>query len=83
LSFSLLTNTVLVKMAMSEEEVQQQLHNMVNFIHKEAQEKAQEIRIKAEEEYNIEKTTIVQEQKKKINAEFEEKMKKVETSRKM
>jgi len=52
-------------MAMSEDEVQQQLHNMVNFIHKEAQEKAQEIRIKAEEEYNIEKTNIVQEQKKK------------------
>ena len=70
-------------MAMSEEEVQAQLHNMVNFIHKEAQEKAQEIRIKAEEEYNIEKTNIVQEQKKKINSEFEEKMKKVEVSRKI
>ena len=70
-------------MAMSDDEVQRQLKQMVNFILKEAEEKAREIKIKAEEEFNIEKQRIVQEKKLKIQKEFERKEKQLESQNKM
>ena len=39
--------------------MKQQIAQMVQFINQEAQEKAQEIKLKAEEEYNIEKLRMV------------------------
>lgn len=42
-------------MALSEQDVQKQLKHMINFIDQEANEKAEEIDAKAEEEFNIEK----------------------------
>ena len=44
---------------MQDSEVKQQIAQMVQFINQEAQEKAQEIKLKAEEEYNIEKLRMV------------------------
>merc|ERR1711988_313272 len=70
-------------MAMSDDEVQRQLKQMVNFILKEAEEKAREIKIKAEEEFNIEKQRIVQEKKLKIQKEFERKEKQLESQNKI
>jgi len=70
-------------MAMNDEEVKKQLNQMVNFILKEANEKAKEIQVKAEEEFNIEKQRIVQAERVKITKEYERKEKQVEVKRKM
>ncbi|EKX35382.1 vacuolar ATP synthase subunit [Guillardia theta CCMP2712] len=56
---------------------------MVSFIKQEAQEKAQEINIKAEEEFNIEKLRLVEEQKVKVKAEFDRKLKQVEIQKRI
>jgi V-type H+-transporting ATPase subunit E len=68
---------------MNNEIVAKQLDNMVNFIKKEAEEKASEILAKAEEEFIIEKNKRVQAQKLKIMKEFERKEKQVEVQNKM
>lgn len=65
------------------DEVDKQLNNMIQFIHEEAREKSEEIRLKAEEEFSVEKTNLIQAQKEQINLEFEEKLKKLETQRKI
>eukprot|EP01102_Stenamoeba_stenopodia_P012070 TRINITY_DN3768_c0_g1_i1.p1 TRINITY_DN3768_c0_g1~~TRINITY_DN3768_c0_g1_i1.p1 ORF type:complete len:225 (+),score=82.93 TRINITY_DN3768_c0_g1_i1:87-761(+) len=70
-------------MAMNDEEVRKQLTQMVNFILKEANEKAKEIQVKAEEEFNIEKQRIVQAERVKITKEYERKEKQVEVKRKI
>lgn len=56
---------------------------MVAFIEQEANEKAEEIEAKAEEEFNIEKGRLVQEQRLKIFEFFEKKEKQVELKRRM
>lgn len=56
---------------------------MVSFIEQEAAEKANEILVKAEEEFNIEKGRIVQQEKLKVMSLYEKKEKQVETQRKM
>jgi len=66
-----------------EEEVKNQLRQMCNFILKEAIEKAEEIRVKAEEEFNIEKQKILQAEKIKIMKDFERKEKQVEVQKKI
>eukprot|EP01104_Vermistella_antarctica_P017446 TRINITY_DN617_c2_g1_i1.p1 TRINITY_DN617_c2_g1~~TRINITY_DN617_c2_g1_i1.p1 ORF type:complete len:255 (+),score=101.78 TRINITY_DN617_c2_g1_i1:61-765(+) len=70
-------------MAMSDEDVKKQLQQMVNFILREAEEKKMEILVKAEEEFNIEKQRLVQEEKVKIMKEFERKEKTAETKKKI
>jgi len=70
-------------MALSEADVTKQLQQMINFIKKEAEEKASEIRVKTDAEFNIEKQNIIQAEKKKINAEFERKTKAIEVKRKI
>jgi len=70
-------------MAKSGEEVERQLRNMISFIIAEAEEKAKEINVRAEEEFNIEKTSIVQEEKKRINEEYAQRMKLVEVQKKI
>ncbi|KAG7195368.1 V-ATPase V1 sector subunit E [Scheffersomyces spartinae] len=49
---------------------------MKAFIEKEAQEKAKEIRLKADEEYEIEKSSIVRSESAAIDSSFEQKLKK-------
>ena len=70
-------------MAKSPEEVEKQLQNMISFIKAEALEKAKEITVRAEEEYAIEKTNIVQEEKKRINEDYEQRLKQVDVLKKM
>ncbi|XP_010541394.1 PREDICTED: V-type proton ATPase subunit E1-like [Tarenaya hassleriana] len=68
---------------MNDEDVSRQLLQMVRFIRQEAEEKANEIAIAAEEEFNIEKLQLVEAEKKKIRQEFEKKEKQVEIRKKI
>lgn len=52
-------------MALSDADVQKQIKHMMAFIEQEANEKAEEIDAKAEEEFNIEKGRLVQQQRLK------------------
>eukprot|EP00055_Hartaetosiga_balthica_P015157 m.87842 g.87842 ORF g.87842 m.87842 type:complete len:227 (+) comp8791_c6_seq1:1955-2635(+) len=70
-------------MSLNTDQVNQQIDHMIKFIESEAQEKADEIRAKTEEEFNIEKARLVQEEKVKITNQFERKKKLVETQRKI
>ncbi len=56
-----------------------QIKHMMAFIEQEANEKAEEIDAKAEEEFNIEKGRLVQQQRLKIMEHFERKEKQVRT----
>lgn len=56
---------------------------MMDFIEQEATEKAEEIDAKAEEEFNIEKGRLVQQQRTKILEYYEKKEKQVELQRKI
>ena len=56
---------------------------MVQFIHQEAKEKAAEIKLRADEEFNIEKLKMVEAEKMKIRAEYERKEKQVEVQKRM
>ncbi|KAG6581117.1 V-type proton ATPase subunit E, partial [Cucurbita argyrosperma subsp. sororia] len=56
---------------------------MVRFIRQEAEEKANEISVSAEEEFNIEKLQLVEAEKKKIRQEYEKKEKQVEIRKKI
>ncbi|KAJ0985387.1 hypothetical protein J5N97_003743 [Dioscorea zingiberensis] len=56
---------------------------MVRFIRQEAEEKANEISVSAEEEFNIEKLQLVEAEKRKIRQEYERKEKQVEVRRKI
>ncbi|KAL6077606.1 V-type proton ATPase subunit E [Balamuthia mandrillaris] len=68
---------------MNPEQVKKQLSNMESFILKEAQEKKEEIEAKAEEEFTIEKTRLVQAEKLKIRKEYERKEKQVVVQQKI
>merc|ERR1712137_483481 len=72
-----------VHMAKTGDEVEKQLANMISFIRAEADEKAREINFRAEEEFNIEKARIVQEEKKRINEDYAQRMKLVEVQKKI
>ena len=56
---------------------------MVQFIHQEAKEKAAEIKLKTDEEFNIEKLRMVEAEKQKIRADYERKEKQVEVQKRM
>jgi V-type H+-transporting ATPase subunit E len=68
---------------MDEDEVQKQLDHMVKFIYKEADEKANEITAKALEEFSIEKSRLVREERVRITKEFEKKEKQIEVQKKI
>uniref|UniRef100_A0A7E4VJW1 V-type proton ATPase subunit E n=1 Tax=Panagrellus redivivus TaxID=6233 RepID=A0A7E4VJW1_PANRE len=70
-------------MGISDNDVQKQLRHMMAFIEQEANEKAEEIDAKAEEEFNMEKGRLVQQQRTKILEFFEKKEKQVELQRKI
>ncbi|KAF8362244.1 vha-8, partial [Pristionchus pacificus] len=72
-----------ITMGISDNDVQKQLRHMMAFIEQEANEKAEEIDAKAEEEFNIEKGRLVQQQRTKIMEFYEKKEKQVELQRKI
>lgn len=57
-------------------QVNDELNKMQAFIRKEAEEKAREIQLKADQEYEIEKTSIVRNETSNIDSNFENKLKK-------
>jgi len=70
-------------MGISDNDVQKQLRHMMSFIEQEANEKAEEIDAKAEEEFNMEKGRLVQQQRQKIMEYYEKKEKQVDLQRKI
>ncbi|KAI0224485.1 V-type proton ATPase subunit E 1 [Lamellibrachia satsuma] len=70
-------------MALSDADVQKQIKHMMAFIDQEANEKAEEIDAKAEEEFNIEKGRLVQQQRLKIMEYYERKEKQIELQKKI
>eukprot|EP01135_Chromosphaera_perkinsii_P002955 Nk52_evm66s230 gene=Nk52_evmTU66s230 len=70
-------------MALNDSEVNKQIQHMVAFIEQEAAEKANEINVKAEEEFNIEKIRLVQQEKLKISEAYEKKEKLVDVQKKI
>ncbi|KAL7287631.1 V-type proton ATPase subunit E [Trichogramma pretiosum] len=70
-------------MSLSDADVQKQIKHMMAFIEQEANEKAEEIDAKAEEEFNIEKGRLVQQQRLKIMEYYEKKEKQVELQKKI
>ncbi|CAK9173848.1 unnamed protein product [Ilex paraguariensis] len=68
---------------MNDADVSKQIQQMVRFIRQEAEEKANEISVSAEEEFNIEKLQLVEAEKKKIRQEYERKEKQVEVRKKI
>ncbi|KAK9143919.1 hypothetical protein Syun_013319 [Stephania yunnanensis] len=68
---------------MNDADVSKQIQQMVRFIRQEAEEKANEINVSAEEEFNIEKLQLVEAEKKKIRQEYERKEKQVEVRKKI
>jgi len=68
---------------LSQEQVNKQIDNMVQFIKREGTEKAEEIRLKAEEEFNIEKLRLIQSEKDKLTAAYDLKKKQAEIKKKI
>ncbi|GJR90596.1 V-type proton ATPase subunit E-like protein [Tanacetum coccineum] len=68
---------------MNDGDVSKQIEQMVRFIRQEADEKANEISVSAEEEFNIEKLQLLEVEKKKIRQEYERKQKQVEVRKKI
>mmetsp|Transcript_48770 Transcript_48770/g.119431 ORF Transcript_48770/g.119431 Transcript_48770/m.119431 type:complete len:221 (-) Transcript_48770:152-814(-) len=68
---------------MNDQQVKQQIQQMVSFIRQEADEKANEIRVKAEEDFNIRKLTAVEAAREKIRVEFDRKAKQIEVEQKV
>lgn len=70
-------------MALSDADVQKQIKHMMAFIDQEANEKAEEVDAKAEEEFNIEKGRLVHQQRIKIMEAYEKKEKQIELQKKI
>ncbi|GAX82621.1 hypothetical protein CEUSTIGMA_g10047.t1 [Chlamydomonas eustigma] len=68
---------------MNEAEVERQIEQMVKFIRQEAEEKANEIKVSAEEEFNLEKLQLVEQEKAKIRKEYERREGQVEVKKKI
>jgi len=68
---------------LKDEDVQKQLKQMVAFIMKEANEKSDEIQVKAKEEFNIERQRLLQAEKLKLSKEFEKKEKQLDVNKKI
>jgi len=68
---------------MNDDEVLSEMNKMVAFIKQEALEKAREIRVKADEEFAIEKAKLVKQEQQAIDAQHEKKRKGSEVSQKI
>jgi len=70
-------------MGLNDAEVKKQIDHMIAFIDQEANEKVDEINAKADEEFEIEKSRLVQQQRQKIISAYERKEKHLEQQRKV
>lgn len=70
-------------MGLNDAEVKKQIDHMIAFIDQEANEKVDEINAKADEEFEIEKSRLVQQQRQKIITVYERKEKQLEQQRKV
>ncbi|EEB87385.1 hypothetical protein MPER_15274 [Moniliophthora perniciosa FA553] len=68
---------------LNDDEVLNELNKMVAFIKQEALEKAREIKIKADEEFAIEKAKLVKQEQQAIDAQYEKKLKGAEVAQKI
>ncbi|KAJ7198741.1 ATPase, V1/A1 complex, subunit E [Mycena pura] len=68
---------------MNDDEVLNEMNKMVAFIKQEAMEKAREIRVKADEEFAIEKAKLVKQEQQAIDAQYEKKRKGTEVAQKI
>ncbi|KAG8985012.1 V-ATPase V1 sector subunit E [Tulasnella sp. JGI-2019a] len=68
---------------LNDEEVINEMNKMISFIKQEAYEKARELKVKADEEFAIEKAKIVRQETNAIDAAFEKKGKQSEVSQKI
>ncbi|CAK7343496.1 unnamed protein product [Dovyalis caffra] len=68
---------------MNDADVSKQIQQMARFIRQEAEEKANEISVSAEEEFNIEKLQFLEAERKKIRQEFERKTKQMDIRKKI
>eukprot|EP00899_Mesostigma_viride_P021105 jgi/Mesvir1/28997/Mv17766-RA.1 len=68
---------------MNDQVVEKQINQMVQFIRQEAEEKANEINIAAEEEFQIEKLQMVEAEKQKVKREYERKEQQAEVKKKI
>mmetsp|Transcript_18519 Transcript_18519/g.29386 ORF Transcript_18519/g.29386 Transcript_18519/m.29386 type:complete len:243 (+) Transcript_18519:55-783(+) len=64
-------------------DAQKRINQMIKFIEQEAREKADEIRMKADEEFQIEKGRILNPERIKLNKDFDRKFKDLEIKRKI
>jgi len=71
------------KMVLSDDDVKKQIDHMMAFIHQEAKEKAEEIEAKAEEEFNIDKGRLVQQERLKVMSYYEKREKQIDLQRKI
>ncbi|KAI1320291.1 V-ATPase V1 sector subunit E [Mortierella claussenii] len=69
--------------ALNDEEVFSEMRKMVAFIKQEALEKAREIKVKADEEFNIEKAKLVRQEAINIEAAFQRKVKQADVQRRI
>ncbi|KAF9008725.1 ATPase V1/A1 complex subunit E [Cyathus striatus] len=69
--------------ALNDDEVLSEMNKMVAFIKQEALEKAREIRVKADEEFAIEKAKLVKQEQQAIDAQYEKKRKGAEVAQKI
>lgn len=70
-------------MPLTDEEANQEMRKMVAFIMQEAAEKAREIQLKADEEFNIEKAKLVRQETAAIEAQYERRLKQAQVRRKI
>ncbi|KFK24694.1 hypothetical protein AALP_AA8G012600 [Arabis alpina] len=63
---------------MNDADVSKQVQQMVRFIRQEAEEKANEISISAEEEFNIERLQLLESAKRKLRQDYDRKLKQVD-----
>ncbi|OBZ78152.1 V-type proton ATPase subunit E [Grifola frondosa] len=68
---------------LNDDEVLTEMNKMVAFIKQEALEKAREIRVKADEEFAIEKAKLVKQEQHAIDAQYEKKRKGAEVAQKI
>ncbi|KAI0055974.1 ATPase V1/A1 complex subunit E [Artomyces pyxidatus] len=68
---------------LNDEEVITEMNKMVAFIKQEAFEKAREIKVKADEEFAIEKAKLVKQEQQAIDAQYEKKIKGAVTAQKI
>ncbi|KAF9582573.1 V-ATPase V1 sector subunit E [Lunasporangiospora selenospora] len=69
--------------ALNDDEVVSEMNKMISFIKQEALEKAREIKVKADEEFNIEKAKLVRTEAINIDAGFQRKVKQADVQRRI